>query len=679
MEWWKNAPLLISAVQCKFEDDDSWTLNEYVAKSGFNTEQLLHLTGRGHMAYYDEARHGTRLDAYLKEAAGHGIREIIYYNTHCLTQEIVDRHPDWMQRKSDGSPMPAYSIYYLNCVNGGWFDDFASNIRNLCRHPVDGIFLDGPVMREDGCFCETCRELFVKRFGKSIEKGTRMERQAMRVDSVTEFIRKTNAIVKEANPGILLYMNNSALRADITGSNSRKVEPYVDMIGAEGGFVRADHATSLWSVGSKAKHIETIAGDKPTVTFVLGNQSSLAYYMHGGAETTLLHAQACANGSNVWYGMSGSASRFKDSPGARASVLFNGFVNANSHLFRKSKTYAKVALMWSQDTANNYSASVEQSDFTDGRAADGKNLGDHYAELMGFYDILTRAHIQFDIIDEAAAAGGLSRYGLVILPDCACMDPGTARALAEYVRNGGSICATFDTGFYDGQGKRLEKPALAGIMGIESVEKTVCYPHNGTAYQLTGDCPWLFEGLWAKLLPNPLLSMECVVSEGAKTVSTSLDPMPGVYAPLPTKGFPGIILNEYGKGHSVYITGAFGVCYADRSHADYARIIKNIVERFSDPVVRCDCPGLVEMVLRRRDGLYVLHMINLTGAMTRPVERTVPLYDLEIRLSLGHEPLSIEAARGGTLEDVSLKDKEARFRLSRLDEYEVIAIPVMQS
>ncbi len=672
MSWWMDEPLIISAVQCKFEDDDYWTLNEYVVKSGFNTEQLLHLTAKGHMAYYDEEIHGTKLDDYLKQSRKSGIHEIIYYNTHCLTEEIYTKHPDWQQLSKDGKPIPAYTIYTFNCVNGGWFDDFSKNITNLCKHDIDGIFLDGPVMREDGCYCDTCKKIFSDRFGKSIYKASRNELQTMRVDSVTEYIKKTNDIVKGINPQILLYLNNSALRADITGSNSRKVEPYVDMIGAEGGFIRADNKTSLWAVSSKAKHIETVAKGKPTVIFDLGNQSSLAYYMHNSIETKNLYAQTYANGANAWYGMSGSASKFKDSAGCIASIEFNKFINEQKDIYKKSLPCAKVALMWSQDSANNYASGVEQSDFTDAKAAGVKERGDHYTELMSFFDILTRAHTQFDIIDEISVLEGLDKYEIVFLPDCACMSDEVASIITSYVEKGGNICSTFATGFYNADGSYSKTPKIGVVQGVEEVVEVIKYPANGTAYQKLNRCHWLYKGVSADLLPNPLLAVKCKISDNATIVSESLTAMPSVYSALPSKGFPGIVLNKYGKGNSIYITGTFGVCYADRAHIDFAQIVENVVNNYSNYVLKLDTSGLVEAVLRKQEDRYILHLINLTGQMNRPIRRIVPLKDIKIDMQINDIEVPSISIKGGQVTNVNRSEEGISFILTDLIDYDVV-------
>lgn len=673
MNWWEEGPLLISAVQCKFGDDDLWTLEEYVAKSGFNTEQLFHLAGQGHMAYYDEALHGTKLDEYLVHSRALGIREIAYYNTHCLTPQLASAHPDWLLRQRDGSALPAYNIYSVCCVNSPWVERFLESIGKLCRHDIDGLFLDGPLMGESGCYCSTCRTLFAERLGKSIDDSTFNERLQFRTDSVTAFVQKTRDMVKGANPAVMLYLNNSALRPDVTGSNSRAVEPYVDMLGAEGGFVRSDNTTSLWSVGSKAKHLETIARGKPTVTFIIGNQSGTPYYMQTPAETTILHAQSFAHGANIWYGLCGSASIYKDSPGSEAAKAFNRFVTAHKTYYAKSKSCAKIALMWSQDTANHYAASVDESDFT-GAAQTAKiaRKGDHYAELMSFFDILSRAHVQFDLVDEVSLMEGIEQYGLLILPDCACMSDEVAAAVNRFVEAGGAVISTFDTGFYHADGTPSPSPKCGAVQGIAAVNGLVEYPSISNSYQKPTQL-WLFEGVNAPVLPAPTLCLDVMPQQDAQVLSLALAPMSSVYTALPEKGVPAILENRFGKGSSVYFTGNFGMLYGIRALPEYSRMVGNIVRRFADPLIEVSGPGCVEAVLRRQEGRTILHLVNLTGAMNRPFTEMVPLAGLSItvRTDSTAKPFAL---RGNVTESFCGSGK-LHLTLEKLQDFDLIVIP----
>lgn len=672
MKWWEDEPLIISAVQCNYGADDDWVFDEYVSKFGFNTEQLLHLFAEGSMSYYDEQKHGKKLDKYLVKAHKAGVREIIYYNTHCLTPQMMAEHPEWMQLQKDGKPILVYSIYSLCCVNSPWFDEFAKNIEALCRHDIDGLFLDGPVMRDDGCYCPVCKEIFRKQFGKPLDEGTHLERQQMRTDAVTEFVKKTCEIVKTVNPNVLLYLNNSALRRDYFGCNIRRVEPYLDMLGAEGGFIRADVTTSLWAVSAKAKHLETLSRGKPVVTFVNGNMSGITYYMHTPAETTALCAQSFANGANVWYGIHGDIERNAFSPGAKASAKFNGFVNKHKDIYQKSDCACEIALMWSQDTANNYASSVEQCDFTDAKAAGFKERGDHLAELMGFYDMLTRAHLQFDVIDEVKVKEDLNKYKLVILPDCACMDDETAAALTAFAEDGGTLLSTFDTGFYNADGSYAEAPKIAAVQGISEVAGVVSAEMLGMTYQRPGNSP-VFKGINLTQMPFPRLSMRCDFTDGAKTLSTALEPMKSVYTAQPVSGYPGIVENRYGRGKSVYIAGALGLAYAERALPEYAKIVESIARSAAKPIFETDAPRSVETVLRiqRQKGRYLLHIVNLTGEMIRPMTRIIPLENIKMTLKITGVK-SAKTLRGGKLQDLEIGEKRVSFTLSELSEYEVI-------
>ena len=163
------------------------------------------------------------MDAYVKKAHAHGIREIIYHNTHSINEETAQKHPEWLQLTKDGKPMEAYSIYSLVCVNpnGPWHKNFIKELECLAKHDIDGIFLDGPIMRDNGCYCDTCRADFEKRFGHSIYEATRIELQNMRVETATRHVKEAYEIVKRVNPEVAMYLNNSALRVNLTGSSTR--------------------------------------------------------------------------------------------------------------------------------------------------------------------------------------------------------------------------------------------------------------------------------------------------------------------------------------------------------------------------------------------------------------------------------------------------------------------------
>jgi hypothetical protein len=688
--WWQEQPLTISAVQCSMGDPDEWVLDEYVSKYGFNTEQLLHLVAKGHMGYYNEKEHGEKLDRYLKKSRAHGLREIVYHNTHCISDSIASEHPDWLQLTKDGEKMPAYSVYNLVCVNphGAWHKNFLKELEALCRHDIDGVFLDGPVMRDNGCYCETCRADFEKRFGHSIFEATRIELQTMRIESVTQHIKEAYETVKRMNPEIALYLNNSALRADVTGNNTRKVYNYVDILGTEGGFHAAQMgAHGIWQLSSQAKYLEGIEGDtlkgkKPIVCFFAGNQSAIPYYMHTPAETLLSYAQSYANGSNIWYGVHFSASEFMNTKSCLKAREMNNFVLNHKDIFGPSKTCARVALMWSQNTANNYASSVGDSDFVAARKAGYPERGDHYSALISTYDMLARNHIQFDIIDETSIINKIIyQYDSVIFPEVACLSDDEAAIIEEYVAAGGNVLGNFDIGMYNEDGSFVGSSKLGKVFGLVGTPKILKSPDIGTSYMFKQKNDELLDTLSFFRIPAPVLNMEWSVADDTEVLMRTNHPMPSTYANIPTEDrYPSVLKRKYGKGTAYYISGNYGeTATNERNIPDYAKIIRRYCELTSRPTVISDAPGLYEVVLRKQKDRFILHIINLTGAMARPIESITPLYNVEFQLNLegfgvDKAEYSLRSVRGAKIKNVQKNGSSVMVTLDKIDAYEIIVV-----
>ena len=687
--WWQELPLTISAVQCNLGDDDEWVLDEYVSKGGFNTEQLLHLVAKGHMGYFAEAKDGKNLDAYLKKSRRYGIREIVYHNVHCINAQVAAAHPDWLQLEKDGSPMPAYGVYYLNCVNpsGSWHKNFRKELEALCSHDIDGVFLDGPVMRDTGCYCEACKADFQRKFGHSIYEATRLEMQEMRIDTVTRHVKDCYETVKRINPEIALYLNNAGMTADVTGSNTRSLYPYVDLLGTEGGFQRMDMGPDgLWKVSANAKYIEAMPDDlmgaeKPLVCFFSGNMSGAAYYMHTPAETELTYAKSYANGSNIWYGVHFSASEFKDTQAAKTAIGMNRFVLEHKDIFGPSKTCARVALMWSQDTANNYAASVTESDFTAARDAGFENRGDHRGELYAVFDMLVRGHIQFDIVDEVSIRKGkLASYDALILPEVACMAEDVAEAIRAFVAEGGNLLGNFDVSLYSGKGALSDGSRLADVFGFRGMPRIYRSEDIGNCYLFKCQEDQLLDTLSFHRIAAPILNARWEMEADVQVLMEACVPMPSTYADLPKERYPAVTRHPYGKGMAYYICGNYGQTAKDaRNILDYGRLLRRFCQLAARPVVESDEPGLYEVVLRRQENRFLLHVINMTGAMERSIDRVVPLHDVAFKLNLEgfgieKENYKISTVRGSSLSDVAGKGNELSFKLDKLNTWEIIVI-----
>ncbi len=199
-------------------------------------------------------------------------------------------------------------------------------------------------------------------------------------------------------------------------------------------------------------------------------------------------------------------------------------------------------------------------------------------------------------------------------------------------------------------GLYAERVLLWDVQGIDGYIGAVEYAMAGTGYQRLADGHWCTEGLDSTLIPAPTLAARVVPSSMAEVVSTYLELMPGGYVALPTEGYPGMIINRYGKGLSFYIAGTIGEYYGEKSHPSLRQLVENIVCKLSSRILSTDAMCSVEFVLRSQEiddarKRYILHVINMTGDMGRPLERIAPLFNVNVTVNLDTPGMKVSSVK----------------------------------
>lgn len=675
MAWWNDDYLTISAVQCKYHETSEDIFDNYVSQSDFNTEQLLHLTATGNMAHYNEERDGKKLDEYLKRSKKAGVKEIIYINIHCVTPEDYALHPEHALLDKDKNPFMHYNTYYGICFSGPYFEEHIKNIKALCKHDIDGIFLDGPIMRPNACFCDSCLKSFEEMYGKSRYDADYYEGCEFNMKMATRFVKATYEAIKEINPNILLYINNTILKPDTVGVRTRDCADYVDLIGTEGGFVWVDKAITMWHASPMLKMAESLSEGKPTVCFIAGDHKPWSYYMHTECETNILYAQSVAYGANVWYGLHGS-SKQGQLPGGKAATAFNKFIHKNKENLLHTKPCSKVALFWSDATASRYSTTVDETDFVQGTMEffDDDKKGNQNASFKGMYDLLTRAHIQFDLIDEVSfKKGDHKKYDTIILTTAACMSDEICDIIKEYVKDGGKLISNFDSALYNELCEIREVSALAEVQGVKSFEDVVKYP-VGCGYLINNKESDLFKDVADADIPMPLLSVKNEYTDSTEVIGYARMPLKGRYVDLVKETYPSVVYNKYGKGESIYFSGAVGEFFDKYANTDIKKLVVNAVNKFSSALIETDAPGSVEISLRKKDNKYMIHLINLTGEMIRPIERIIPLNNVKFTINDDIKVKSVKTLRTGETLAFNNECGKVEFTLPLLNNHEIIVV-----
>jgi len=675
MKWYEH-PLRIAALQCESEGDSKQVLEVWDGW-GFNTEQLLHLSAEAYAGYFRPDR-ADALREYLALAKEKGIHIIFYIAPGAGSADFIKSHPDCVQTGTDGQPVGG------PCMNSPYREQLFRMIRDVAQFEVDGIFLDGPVVRQGACYCPYCRAQFQQAYGEALPTKEDVHDPLwhrfmdFRYDTIANCLRDARAALKEVRPEALLYMNSQSFASGLASArDNRRLVPHQEILGAEGGFifyVRPDEVP-FWKPGATAKLIETQAGGKPTVVFVAGDQKPWNRHLHTDAETRLLYADTVANGASVWYGLH---SPIEDiyAPGGQAAKEMNAFLHKYEHYYERTRSVASVALMRSAATLDYYQRETEQSDFTTTEHATSEGvLGNAAKSFNGFYEMLLRAHILFDVIDEEGLfEQRMVRYDTLVLPNCACLSEESIKAITDFVAAGGRVLASFDTSLYDALVHRKSDFGLRQVFGVRF--EGDAYDFGNASYVSVKERHPITEGLSQPLIPAPSYGLKVGTTTG-RALAVFRAPMQRQYVPLAEETTPAVVVNTFGQGHSVYLAGNVGEHYEDYGLPTHLRLVADAARWLSPPILEvADAPQTLEVVLREQEdeGRYILHLVNFTGEMRRPFQRIVPCRDVQVALRTDRKISTVRALAAEQELPFQRKEEAVDFVVPCVETYEVVVV-----
>ena len=681
VHWWEKEPLRIlnqvNALSLTIQIPPAGLAAEKAAQF-YNVEHFEATDMRGgldddHLFFKTKAARKQNPDwlgQYLPEAKKRGLRVIVYFDVHWYKPSFGERHPDWVQKREDGSPLSGmYNVGTNFCVNSPWRDWIFQVVRDLCAYAIDGIFYDGPIFAADTCYCQYCRSKFRKLYGRDLPSKKLRQGPEFRdllefqVASIRDFLHDTRAIVKSINPEIAFYMNGGGREANWPSARlNRGLFSEQDLLGFEGGVLRADLSLSpIWKPSVTAKLLETQSPDKPRVVFCASKQGPWPFSVLPPPENRIMYAQTIANGANVWMGAMPPDMR---TPDMQSVVEMNRFVAEHAKYYMRTRSEATLALVWSDTTANYY-----------GRAAG--QPGDPDAEFSGLADALVSTRTPFDVVDDVSLEqANLDRYAALVLPNVACMSEKAASCLREYVRRGGNVFATFETSLYDENGTRRRNFALADLFGV-SANGNIAGPRRWDLMKpvTTGG---LMDKIQREVMPSPVYYVPAARQQ-AEPVLLMMKPLAGPYEGMPeVSADPALTTHRFGRGEAIYSSGDLGSSIRTYRMAEHLRLVANAVQRIApSPVILENGPRSIEVTLRSQQHgrRLLLHLINFTGEMRRPIEHVMPLENLRIRVRTGGTAAKIYTLRrGATLQALGNGPEWVEFVLPRMDEYEVIVI-----
>src|SRR5438552_4470380 len=526
----------------------------------------------------------------------------------------------------------------------------------MARYKVDAIFIN----RWDGsgmCYCEHCQRNFQKASGHELPRTTNPQEPARRAyllwrqQRLFDLWRLWDTEVRKINPDSCVIPNTGG--GATSSLDMQRIGEVAPMLIADRQARRG--LTAPWANGKNGKEYRATMGRKPIVgIFSVGLEEPYRWKdsVQSESEIRIWVADGVANGLRPWF------TKFSGTLHDRRWLrvvedIYRRHAGWEKYL-RNESPLARVALVYSQQTAWFYGGD---------RAA--AKVEDH---TLGWYQALVEARIPFEMVhDRLLDRAHLSPFKTLILPNIAALSDSQCDHLRAFVKNGGSLIATYETSLYDEWGVKRKDFGLADLLGVSFQGRVEGPMHNAylrlehdtaRAHPLLKDleaAPRIIHGVWRlevearekspnppiTLIPSyPDLPMEKVFPRHSMTSISQVflrELGLGRAVDAPSKGGPQA-RPEAVFGRTIYFPWDIDRTFWEVQCVDHFKLLRNAVQWATNevPPATVNGPGVLDVTVWRQKDSMTVHLVNLTNPMMMkgPMRELIPVGPQKVRLRL---------------------------------------------
>ncbi len=674
---WFDRPMRWAQLTLVENDPGTYDLNFWLDYFRRTHSDAVCLSAGGCVAYYPtkvplhyRSQWLANTDPFGDLVAGcRKLRMVVIARTdpHAAHNDVADAHPDWIAVDAEGKMRrhPVMPELWVTCALGPYNFEFMTEVTKeiVSSYQVDGVFSNrwtGSGM----CYCEHCRQNFHAAAGMDLPRTTnprepsRRAYIAWRQQRLFDLWHLWDSEIRAISPAAC-YIPNSGGGAladlDMKTIGERAPILFADRQGRSG-------VAAPWASGKSGKEFRSTMGRKPIGgIFSVGFEEPYRWKdsVQSGAEVRLWALDGIANGLRPWF--TKFSATLYDRRWLPVVEDLYGWLYRNERYLRNQQPLARVAIVYSQQTAQFY----------------GRQVEDH---TLGYYQALIEARIPFEMVhDRLLDAAHVDPFKVLIFPNVAALSARQCDEIREFVKRGGSIVATHETSLYDEWGNRRADFGLADLFGA-SYDGAVDARMQNSYLQL-GERHPILHGLdnAGRIIngvsrvhtrtigsyPNPPLTL----------IPSYPDlPMEEVFPRVTRSGIPEVFVRELGKSRVVYFPWDIDRTFWEILAADHGTLMRNAVDWATNEPrpVTVTGPGVLDVTIWRQKESLTVHLVNLTNPMMMkgPIREFIPSPPQEVTIRVpakpkrvrllvsAHQPAVREAAGEVTLTVPSILDHE---------------------
>ncbi|MEO8125448.1 MAG: beta-galactosidase trimerization domain-containing protein [Bryobacteraceae bacterium] len=624
-------------------------------------------------------------DAFGEMAAGCrklGMNVVARTDPHAAHQDVYDAHPDWIAVDAQGKKRRHWAMpeLWVTCALGPYNFDFMTKVTReiVTLYKVDGIFSNrwhGSGM----CYCEHCQKNFHDFSGLALPRTKNPQDPAARQYSLWyqkrlfDLWTLWDSEIKAVNPGAAFIANSGGgalSELDMKTIGERAPTLFADRQARRG-------LMPPWANGKNGKEFRATMGRKAVGgIFSVGLEEPERWKdsVQSGDEIRLWAVDGIAQGLRPWF------TKFNAKPidGRWLPVVeeIYSWHYKNEKYLRNEKSLARVAMVYSQQTATYYGGEQARQKVED--------------PALGFYQALIEARIPFEMVhDKLLDAAHVDQYRTLILPNIAALSTAQCDQLRQFVERGGSLIATHETSLYDEWGARRSDFGLASLFGA-SFDGGFEGPMQNSYLNIekdpsTGHFHPLLRGLEdATRLINGVHRVKMKPSKGYAPLTLVPSypdlPMEEVYARVKSTDIPGVYAREVGRGRVVYFPWDVDRTFWEVLDVNHARLLKNAVlwATNEEAPLEVTGAGVLDLSIWTQKNSMAVHLVNLTNPMMMkgPIREIIPSppQQVKVRIPEGKKVSGVRLLVSGGNPSVRTTGNVLELAIPAIGLHEVIAI-----
>jgi hypothetical protein len=533
------------------------------------------------------------MNAALKKQ---GIRVLAYVSAGPDRRFHKD-HPEWAIVRNP--PSPARGDMAQMCLNSPFVEQAHIPLLKeiASRYQVDGFFLDNLLGKFVGaaCYCKSCRDAFAAEVGGEIPVSDSDPKVFAHHRWLAHRMGRYAEQITAALPGMAFVFTHLwvtrtpvAPPPSVTQLVWEPVPPYTGV-----------HSLDF---SLEARYLSTLPG--------IENFSCMATRGNGWGDYALRDPAAFRHEAAVLLASGGRPYLSDDSypSGNPDPAVYRVYGDVNRRtaelepLVEGCLPVRDTAILLSADSIWSKLPLVPPREWMGGPAS---------IPVAGAHKALTEEHVQFGILNSDVLVGTLADYRALLLPEQCILNEKECDAIRRFVRQGGVLIATGDTGTRDANNKPLSDFALADVLGVRSLGPSEARRAYLRVSRELGEfgIPRMDVQIRSGYLR--------VQTTTAKALLEIVPPVGPKQSPAESAEGPGVTLNQFGKGQAIYCAPALFAAYHQEGTPVLRRLASWMLSLVHPPERRAilldNAPLNVEVVYRSRGTQRFVHLLNYTG------------------------------------------------------------------